>query len=228
MVPRCSATWRAVYRRVIPAKREPSKYRCVASTSCSNGVRTSVSVSMIAMGLRSSFSTNPLTVSLSPDIAVQSGVNWSRSETVALPYSVIPPRRDRAAGLGHPAPCAATLFVDPTRSAPPALENQQSASENCSLPTVQTSLRFERWYLPLAVPVGLGPSRSEIRLDAGVLHVKMGWAFEADIPLASITKAEPVNERVLTWGVHYSAGRWLVNGSGKGLVALTIETTVQA
>ncbi|OBF47536.1 hypothetical protein A5787_10535 [Mycobacterium sp. 852002-50816_SCH5313054-b] len=93
---------------------------------------------------------------------------------------------------------------------------------------MQTSLRFERWYRPLAVPVGLGPSRSEIRLNAGVLHVKMGWAFEADIPLASITKAEPANERVFAWGVHYSRGRWLVNGSGKGLVALTIEPPVQA
>jgi hypothetical protein len=93
---------------------------------------------------------------------------------------------------------------------------------------VQTALRFERWYLPLAVPVGLGPSRSEIRLDVGVLHVKMGWAFEADIPLASITKAEAAKERVLAWGVHYAGGRWLVNGSGKGLVALTIDPPVQA
>lgn len=97
-----------------------------------------------------------------------------------------------------------------------------------SLRSVQTALRFERWYLPLAVPVGLGPSRSEIRLDAGVLHVKMGWAFEADIPLASITKAEAAKGRVLTWGVHYAGGRWLVNGSGKGLVALTIDPPVQA
>lgn len=93
---------------------------------------------------------------------------------------------------------------------------------------MQTSLRFERWYLPLAIPVGLGPRHSEIRLDAGVLHVKMGWAFEADIPLTSIAKAEVADERVFAWGVHYFAGRWLVNGSGKGLVALTIEPPVQA
>ena len=36
------------------------------------------------------------------------------------------------------------------------------------------------------------------------------------------------NARVLGWGVHYRAGRWLVNGSGKGLVALTIEPPVRA
>ena len=93
---------------------------------------------------------------------------------------------------------------------------------------MQTELRYERWYLPLSVPLGLGPSHSEVRVEAGTLHVKMGWAFDADIPLASITKAEAANERVFTWGVHYSGGRWLVNGSGKGLVALTIEPPVQA
>ncbi|HTX97078.1 MAG TPA: hypothetical protein VME67_20895 [Mycobacterium sp.] len=91
-----------------------------------------------------------------------------------------------------------------------------------------TELRYERWYLPLSIPVGLGPKRSELRIEAGTLHVKMGWAFDAHIPLASITRAEKADDRVLTLGVHYSGGRWLVNGSGKGLVALTIEPPVDA
>ena len=86
------------------------------------------------------------------------------------------------------------------------------------VPLVQTELRFDRWYLPLAVPVGLGPKNSELRVDAGTLHVKMGWAFLADIPLASIKSAESANTRAYTAGVHYASGRWLVNGSGKGLV----------
>ncbi|OBH81135.1 hypothetical protein A5681_02835 [Mycobacterium scrofulaceum] len=93
---------------------------------------------------------------------------------------------------------------------------------------MQTELRYDRWYLPLAVPVGLGPKRSWLRVDAGALHVKMGWAFDARVPLASITRAERADDRVLTLGVHYSGGRWLVNGSGKGLVALTIEPPVNA
>jgi hypothetical protein len=80
----------------------------------------------------------------------------------------------------------------------------------------------------LSVPIGLGPKNSEVRVADGTLHVKMGWAFDAHIPLASITKAEAPKERAFTWGVHYSRGRWLVNGSRKGLVALTIAPTVQA
>jgi hypothetical protein len=93
---------------------------------------------------------------------------------------------------------------------------------------VQTELRYERWYLPLSVPLGLGPKHSEVRVADGTLHVKMGWAFEAHIPVASITRAEATDERAFAAGVHYSSGRWLVNGSGKGLVALTIEPPVRA
>jgi hypothetical protein len=93
---------------------------------------------------------------------------------------------------------------------------------------VQTELRYERWYLLLAVPLGLGPKHSEVRVESSTLHVKMGWPFDAQIPIASITRAEASAERAFTAGVHYSNGRWLVNGSRKGLVALTIDPPAQA
>jgi hypothetical protein len=93
---------------------------------------------------------------------------------------------------------------------------------------VQPELRFDRWFLPLSVPIGLGPKNSELRVEAGNLHVKMGWAFSADIPLTSIKSAEPINTRVYSAGVHYGFGRWLVNGSVKGLVKLTIEPAARA
>ncbi len=79
---------------------------------------------------------------------------------------------------------------------------------------VPTQLRFDRWFLPLAVPLGLGPKNSELWVGAGSLHVKMGWAFAADIPLTSITKAEATNARVYAAGVHFGFGRWLVNDMG--------------
>lgn len=93
---------------------------------------------------------------------------------------------------------------------------------------MRIGLRYEPWYRPLAVAVGLGPERSEVRVEGDALHVRMGWAFDARIPLAAIATAQAKNERVFAWGVHYSRGRWLVNGSGKGLVALTIEPPVAA
>jgi hypothetical protein len=93
---------------------------------------------------------------------------------------------------------------------------------------VQPELRFDRWFLPLSVPLGLGPKNSELRVEAENLHVKMGWAFNADIPVTSITHAEPADTRTYTAGVHYGFGRWLVNGSVKGLVKLTIEPAARA
>ncbi len=93
---------------------------------------------------------------------------------------------------------------------------------------MQTELRFDRWYLPLSVPIGLGPSNSEVRVEGGNLRVKMGWAFTADIPLTSIKSAEATDEKAHTAGVHYAGGRWLVNGSREGLVKLTIEPPAQA
>ena len=93
---------------------------------------------------------------------------------------------------------------------------------------MRTKLRYERWFLPSSVPLGLGPERSEVRVEAGKLHATMGWAFDAHIPLTSISSAEATDARVFAWGVHYSCGRGLVNGSGKGLVALTIEPPAQA
>jgi hypothetical protein len=93
---------------------------------------------------------------------------------------------------------------------------------------VQAELRFDRWFLPLSVPLGLGPKNSELRVDAGELHVKMGWAFSAAIPLTSIKSAQPITTRVYAAGVHYAFGRWLVNGSYKGLVKLMIDPAAQA
>jgi hypothetical protein len=93
---------------------------------------------------------------------------------------------------------------------------------------VQTALRYDALYRPLSVLVGLGPRTSVVQTDAGTLHVKMGWAFDARIPLTSITAAEAINPRVVALGVHYLGGRWLVNGSSKGLVALTIEPAAEA
>lgn len=93
---------------------------------------------------------------------------------------------------------------------------------------MQTDLRYERWYKALSVPLGLGPERSDVRIDGDTLHVSMGWGFTSDIPLASITDAKPNTERVFAWGVHGWRGRWLVNGSSKGMVELTIDPAAQA
>jgi hypothetical protein len=67
-----------------------------------------------------------------------------------------------------------------------------------------------------------------MRIEDDNLHVKMGWGFEATIPLSSITNAKPSTEKMVGLGVHGWRGRWLVNGSSKGVVELTIDPPVKA
>jgi hypothetical protein len=71
-----------------------------------------------------------------------------------------------------------------------------------------------------------GPGRCRVAVSEELLEVRMGlggWAFAARIPRSSIVAAESTNRTVLAWGAHGWGGRWLVNGSSKGLVQLTIE-----
>lgn len=89
-------------------------------------------------------------------------------------------------------------------------------------------MRYDRWFLPLSVPLGLGPKRSQVRIQDGTLSVKFGWGFDAAIPLSSIVNAKPNDERVLSWGAHGFRGRWLVNGSSNGIVELTIDPAARA
>jgi hypothetical protein len=74
-------------------------------------------------------------------------------------------------------------------------------------------------------PLLAGPRNSTIRVDEHVVMVKMGvggWAFKADVPRSSIADASQVDGPVWAWGAHGWRHRWLVNGSSKGLVRLTI------
>ena len=93
---------------------------------------------------------------------------------------------------------------------------------------MQNDIRYERWFLPFSVPLGLGPKRSEIGIIGDTLRVKFGWGFDSEIPLSSVTSAQHNNERVLGWGVHGFRGRWLVNGSSKGIVELQIDPPAKA
>jgi hypothetical protein len=70
----------------------------------------------------------------------------------------------------------------------------------------------------------VGPRHSEVRLSADSLDVRMGWAFRASIPRASIRWARRAPNEPWAVGVHSNfRGRWLVNGSSLGIVELGLE-----
>ena len=84
-------------------------------------------------------------------------------------------------------------------------------------------IRFDVWYGILSSALFLPPSSSYVEVDSEQVSVRMGWAFRSRFPRAAVASASETHERPLSRGVHGFAGRWLVNGSGQGI--LTIDLT---
>ena len=82
-------------------------------------------------------------------------------------------------------------------------------------------IRFSGAGRPLAL-LGLTRRASAIDLTEDAIEVRMGWAFRASAPRDAIASAARSERFVLDRGVHGWFGRWLVNGSGKGLVRLDL------
>jgi hypothetical protein len=75
----------------------------------------------------------------------------------------------------------------------------------------------------LFVLVLMPAERARVELSDGALRVRFGIGFTATIPRTSVTAAARDTRRVLAWGAHGFAGRWLVNTSSHGMVVLTID-----
>lgn len=73
------------------------------------------------------------------------------------------------------------------------------------------------------VALGLSPANSRVDVGPTDLTIRMGWAFNTTIPLASIASAADDQERVLGWGVHGWRGKWLVNGSSTQIVRIDVD-----
>ena len=93
-------------------------------------------------------------------------------------------------------------------------------------------MRFALAYTPINrkafVLFGVGPRRSWTDVSADAVVVRMGIGFRATIPRQNITGVSRFEGRTLSRGVHGWRGRWLVNGSGNGIVVIEIEPRVRA
>jgi hypothetical protein len=83
-------------------------------------------------------------------------------------------------------------------------------------------IRFDAWYSVLSRALLLSPADSYVEIDGRQVRVQMSWAFRSCFPKAAVLSAMEVHERPLSRGVHGFAGRWLVNGSGQGILAIDL------
>ena len=75
--------------------------------------------------------------------------------------------------------------------------------------------------------LGIGPRFSRVELGDTDLRIRMGWGFNARIPIANIARLGSADRPFFAWGVHGWRGRWLVNGSSEGIVAIEIDPPVR-
>ena len=89
-------------------------------------------------------------------------------------------------------------------------------------PSRRFPIRFDPAYRVLSSALLLAPSRSFVDVGRDAVTVRMAWGFRARLPRAAVSSASPHSRRPLSRGVHGFAGRWLVNGSGDGIVEISL------
>lgn len=89
------------------------------------------------------------------------------------------------------------------------------------------AIRFGFWKWLLAL-LGMGPGVSDVETGPRELRVRMGWGFRTTIPASSVSGVH--RDRDMWWGigVHGWAGRWLVNGSVRGIVRIEVDPPARA
>lgn len=89
--------------------------------------------------------------------------------------------------------------------------------------TQEFSFRYDRWCGWILGLVGSGRRFSRVLVGEGEVDVRLGVGFRGAIDRGAVRGAHRRTGRVLGWGAHGWRGRWLVNGSSKGIVVLEID-----
>jgi hypothetical protein len=84
-------------------------------------------------------------------------------------------------------------------------------------------ISFDRWYGVFSSLLGLPPSAAYVELDGAQVEVRMGWAFRSRFPRSAIASTSTFEIRPVSRGVHGFGGRWLVNGSGRGILSIRLN-----
>jgi hypothetical protein len=89
-------------------------------------------------------------------------------------------------------------------------------------------ISFDKPYRYLSSLVLLPPESAFVEVGAEAVSVRMGWAFRSVFPRAAVAAVSQSGNRPISRGVHGFAGRWLVNGSGQGIVDITLAPPQRA
>ena len=83
-------------------------------------------------------------------------------------------------------------------------------------------------YAALSAAVLLPPSGAYVEVAREEVTVRMSWAFRCHYPRSTVASTWELHKHPLSRGVHGFGGRWLVNGSGGGILVITLKATQRA
>lgn len=83
-------------------------------------------------------------------------------------------------------------------------------------------IQFDAWYGVLSNALFLPPSSSYVEVNDVEVRVQMSWAFRSHFLKTAVASATETTVRPLSRGVHGFASRWLVNGSGHGILIINL------
>lgn len=94
--------------------------------------------------------------------------------------------------------------------------------------TKRFPIRFDAAYGMLSAALAMSPSKSFVEVEGDEVRVRMARAFRADFPRSAVVSFTLYDRKPLSRGVHGWAGRWLVNGSGEGVVTVVLQPAQRA
>jgi hypothetical protein len=90
------------------------------------------------------------------------------------------------------------------------------------------SIRVDPLFRGLFSALGASSHRDFVDVDREKLNVRLGWLFRATIPRSAVASGHHHADMYGGWGAHGWRGRWLVNGSSKGIVELDLKPRQRA
>jgi len=89
-------------------------------------------------------------------------------------------------------------------------------------------IRFDRACGVLSSVLFMRPADSFVEVQRHEVRVQMAYGFRSRFPRSAVLEASENRGLVISRGVHGFAGRWLVNGSGAGIVSVSLVPTQRA
>ena len=94
--------------------------------------------------------------------------------------------------------------------------------------TIRFPIAFEAWYRVLSTALGLPPSSAYVEVMGEQVDVRMGWVFRARFERSAVSSTSVWDTYPISRGVHGFAGRWLVNGAGRGILKIDLAPPQRA